>query len=519
MKRTILFHAIIRGLVLLLGTMSAIAQTNSYQQTNLVSDMAGAAVHTDSKLINPWGISFVPGQPFWVADNNSGYSTIYDANGVTLLAPVLIPAPPGDVSPATPTATVINTTGGFLVGGVSSQFLFVTEDGTISGWNGTGNAILAVDHSTAGAVYKGMAILSPACCAPYLVVANFHSGLIEPYTQSFAPLAPPGSFTDPNLPAGYAPFNIQQVGSQVFVTYAVQDTAKHDPVNAAGNGIVDIFDLEGNFVKRFASNGPLNSPWGVVQASASFGQFSNDILIGNFGDGTINAFDPATGNSLGQLKDQTGAIITNASLWALVFGAGGTGDTNTLYFTAGLADEGHGLFGAISAAAAPTLDYSVTATPQSTTLTAGGSANFTVTITPANGFNSTVTLSCAAPAGVTCTLNPATVTPGAGALTSMLTATTSTSVQRYGQLKVMGRLLAGVGLFGCFFAGAGRSRRGLYSLLLAGFASTLIAGSLVASTGCGGGSSSQANRGTASIVVTATSGALSHTTTINLTVQ
>ena len=519
MKRKILFHATIFGFVLLLGTMCAIAQTNSYQQTNLVSDMAGAAAHTDSKLINPWGISFVPGQPFWVADNNSGYSTIYDANGVTQLAPVLIPAPPGDASPATPTGTVINTTGAFLVGGVSSQFLFVTEDGTISGWSGTGSATLAVDHSSAGAVYKGMAILSPACCAPFLAVANFHSGLIEAYTESFAPLTPPGSFTDPNLPAGYAPFNIQQVGSFVFVTYAVQDAAKHDPVNAAGNGIVDIFDLEGNFVGRFASNGVLNSPWGVVKASANFGQFSNDVLIGNFGDGTINAFDPSTGTSLGQLKDQTGAVITNASLWALVFGAGGTGDANTLYFTAGLANEGHGLFGAISAAAAPTLDYSVTANPQNATVTAGGSANFTLTITPANGFNSTVTLSCAAPTGVTCTLNPATVTPGAGAVTSMLTATTSTSVQHYGRLKVMGTLLAGVGLFGCFFAGAGGSRRGLYSLLLAGFASTLIAGSLLASTGCGGGSSTQANRGTASIVVTATSGALSHTTTINLTVQ
>lgn len=360
-------------------------------------------------------------------------------------------------------------------------------------------------------------MLSPACCATYLVVANFHSGLIEPYTQSFAPLAPPGSFTDPNFPAGYAPFNIQQVGNQVFVTYAVQDPAKHDPVNAAGNGIVDIFDLEGTFVKRFASNGTLNSPWGVLQASTSFGQFSNDILIGNFGDGTINAFDPATGDRLGQLKDQTGATIVNGSLWALVFGAGGTSDTNTLYFTAGLADEGHGLFGAITAAAAASLDYSLTATPQNATVAAGESANFTLTITPANGFNSTVTLSCVAPTSVTCTLNPTTVTPGAGAVTSMLTATASTSVQHYGQLKVMGTLLAGVGLFGCFFAGAGRSRRGLYSLLLSGFASTLIAGSLLASTGCGG--SSQANRGTASILVTATSGALSHTTTINLTVQ
>jgi hypothetical protein len=207
----------------------------------------------------------------------------------------------------------------------------------------------------------------------------------------------------------------------------------------------------------------------------------------------------------------------NASLWALVFGSGGTGDTNTLYFTAGLANEGHGLFGAITATAVPTADYSLRADPQATTVAAGGSANFTLTITPANGFNSLVTLRCAAPTGVTCAFNPATVTPGAGAATSMLTATTSPPVQRYGRLKVMGPLFAGVGLFGCFLVGVGKSRWGLYSLLLTGIASTLIAGSLLASTACGGGT--QANRGSASIVVTATSGALSHSTTINLTVQ
>jgi uncharacterized protein (TIGR03118 family) len=516
-RRKNLFHSTILGLVLLLGLVNAIAQTNSYQQTNLVSDMAGAASHTDSKLINPWGISFIPGQPFWIADNNSGYSTIYDANGVSQFS-VVIPAPPGDTAPATPTGTVANTTSGFVLGGAPSQFLFVTEDGTISGWNGTGNAILAVDHSTAGAVYKGMAILSPACCATYIVVANFHSGVIEPYTQGFAAYAPPGSFTDPNLPTGYAPFNIQPVGNQVFVTYAVQDQAKHDPVNAAGNGIVDVFDLEGNFMKRFASNGPLNAPWGVVEASASFGQFSNDILIGNFGDGTINAFD-AMGNFLGPLKDQTGATITNASLWALVFGAGGTGDVNTLYFTAGLANEGHGLFGAITAAAAQTADYSVSASPQNATVVAGQSATFTVSVAPANGFTATVSLSCVAPTGVTCTLNPATVTPTTGAVTSMLTASTSSSVQRYGRVGVMSTIFMGLGLFGCIIAGAGASRRRLLSLLLGGLASVLITGSLLASTGCGGSSSSQMNRGTASIVVTATSGALSHTTTINLAVQ
>jgi uncharacterized protein (TIGR03118 family) len=513
--RKSLFTTIL-GLVFSFSITSTVAQTNSYQQTNLVSDMAGVANHTDPKLINPWGISFFPGQPFWISDNNSGYSTVYDANGVTQLAPVLIPAPPGHAS-ATPTGTVINTTNGFKVGGAPSQFLFVGEDGTISGWNGTGNAILALDHSAAGAVYKGLAILSPACCATYLAVANFHSGLIETYTQNFDLLAPPGSFTDPGLPTGYAPFNIQQVGSFVFVTYAVQDAAKHDPVNTAGNGIVDIFDLEGNFVIRFASNGVLNSPWGVVKASASFGQFSNDILIGNFGDGTINAFD-ANGNAVGQLKDQTGTTITNASLWALVFGAGGTGDTNTLYFTAGLANEGHGLFGAITAAAVATADYSLQASPASATVAAGGSTSFTLTLTPANGFNSTVTLSCTAPTGIVCTLNPATITPGAGAPTSMLTATASSTVQHYGRLGVMGTLFTGLGLFGCFFASVKASRRRLFSLVLGGVAGLLILGTMLVSTGCGS-SSSQANRGTASILVTATSGALSHTTTINLTVQ
>jgi len=368
-------------------------------------------------------------------------------------------------------------------------------------------------------VYKGLAVLSPACCATYLVVANFHSGLIEPYTQAFIPLAPPGSFTEPNLPAGYAPFNIQQVGSRVFVTYAMQDHAKHDPVNAAGNGIVDIFGLEGNFVKRFASNGTLNSPWGVTQASAGFGQFSDDILIGNFGDGTINAFDPTSGTFLGQLKDQAGATITNVSLWGLVFGVGGTEDSNTLYFTAGLAHEGHGLFGAITAAASPTLDFSVTATPQSATVVAGEAAHFTLTITPANGFANTVALTCAAPMGVACTLNPSTVTLGTGAVTSIMTATTSVSLKPAARVNGTTTRLAGMCLFGFFFVGAGRSRRGLCSLLLACFTGTLIAGSLLVSTGCGGSSSGQENRRTASIVVTATSGTLRHTSTTNLTVQ
>ena len=257
-------------------------------------------------------------------------------------------------------------------------------------------------------------------------------------------------------------------------------------MNAAGNGIVDIFDLEGNFVKRFASNGMLNSPWGVTQASASFGQFSNDILIGNFGDGTINAFDPTSGTFLGQLKDQAGAGITNTSLWGLVFGAGGTGDSNTLYFTAGLAHEGHGLFGAITAAASPELDFSVAATPQSATVAAGEAAHFTLTIAPANGFADTVALSCAAPTGVACTLDPPTVNPGSGAATSIMTVTTSVSLPPSARLNATARRPAGVGLLGFLFVGRGGQRRGLVFSSVVLLHGPLIAGSLLVSTGCGG---------------------------------
>ena len=515
MKSKFLFCATV--LAVTIWAQAARAQATPYQQTNLVSDMAGAANHTDPNLINPWGISFYPGQPFWIADNNSGHSSVYDANGDLELT-VLIPAPPGDTSPSTPTGTVINTTSGFVVGGVTSQFLFDSEDGTISGWNGTGNAILAVDNSAGGAVYKGLALLSPADTKPYLAATNFNSGTIDTYSESFSTVATTGSFTDPNLPAGYAPFNIQQIGNQVFVTYAVQDAAKHDPVNGPGNGVVDVYDLDGNFVKRFATGGMLNSPWGVVQASANFGGFSNAILIGNFGDGTINAFDPAAGNFLGQLQDSSSHVVTNASLWALVFGAGGTGDPNTLYFTAGLANEGHGLFGAI-AVSSGTSDFSVSSNPPSGTVSAGGSMNFAITVTPENGFTGSVSFSCAAPTGFTCSLSPSSITVAANAANTTLTVTAQPGVQHYGQAGLMGVLLTGAGLFGCFFAGV-RTRRRLFSLALGAIASLLVVGTVLVSTGCGSSSSNTSmNLGTGSIVVSATAGALTHTTTVNVTVQ
>jgi len=507
-------------LVFSFGAASALAQTNSYQQTNLVSDMAGVANNTDPKLLNPWGISFFPGQPFWIADNKSGYSTIYDANGVAQApSPILIPAPSGDTSPATPTGTVINQTEGFKVNAFPSQFLFDTGDGTISGWYLSGNAILVVNRASTGAVYTGLAMITNAT-GSFLLATNFNSGQIDVFDSNFNLVTLAGSFTDPTLPAGYAPFGIQPIGSQVFVTYALQNAAKNKATAGAGNGYVSVFDVNGNFVSRFASTGTLNAPWGVVQASANFGSFSNDILIGNFGDGTINAFD-ANGNFLGQLKDQTGAVISNGALWGMVFGAGGTGDPNTLYFTAGFAEGGHGLFGALAATTVGTADFSFASSPQSGTVNGGGSMNFTLTVTPANGFSNLVSFSCVAPAGITCAFNPASVTPAGGAVTTTLTATAAppSGSQPYAAPKLMGMALTGLGVFGCFFAGAGANRRRLFSLLLGGFASLLIAGTLLASTGCGSSGSTKTNPGPASIVVTAQSGALTHMTTISLTVQ
>jgi uncharacterized protein (TIGR03118 family) len=334
-------------------------QVTAYRQVNLVSDISGRAANIDRSLINPWGVAFKPGFPFLVSANKRGVVRAFDPSGFAVSpTSFAIPVPTGTQPPGAPTAIVYDFTSNFQTHTATAQFIVASENGTISVWCCVDNdflqiAISAVDNSSRGAIYKGLAILTPECCAPFLAVTNFHSGDVEAYTPLFNALAPPGSFTDPNLPAGYAPFGIQVIGNQVFISYALQDRAKRNPVVGAGNGLVDIFDQEGNFVRRFASHGPLNAPWGMVKASGNFGSFSNAILIGNVGDGTINAFNPVTGNFLGTLSHANGKPIINRGLWGLVFGAGGTGDPNTLYFTAGLSREAHGLFGAISVKSKP----------------------------------------------------------------------------------------------------------------------------------------------------------------------
>ena len=319
-----------------------------YEQHNLVSDISGVADYLDSNLVNPWGITSSSTSPFWISDNNTGVSTIYNGSGQPNALIVTIPPPSGGTSPSSPTGVVFNGSSDFS----GAHFIFATEDGTIAGWTSGTVAALKVDNSGLGAVYTGLAIGSNIS-GNFLYAANFSTGTIDVYDTNYNQAFLAGSFTDPNLPAGYAPFNIKNIGGKLYVTYALQDTSKQDAVAGAGNGIVDVYDTNGNLLQRLVSQGGyLNAPWGIVLAPSIFGDFSNELLIGNFGDGSINAFDPLTGNFIGQMLDSMGNPLSIEGLWGLIVGNGGNGgDVNTLYFTAGISGGGniedHGLFGSL----------------------------------------------------------------------------------------------------------------------------------------------------------------------------
>lgn len=351
------------AMLLSMGMLTSTAQAQSlhqdrsfYQQTNLVSDTPGLAPVTDPNLINPWGLVAGPTTPFWVSDNNSGFSTLYTAQGQIVPLVVTIPVAPG--SPAgtlgSPDGIVFNGKSEFNVteNGKSGPalFIFSTEDGTISGWNPNvdlTNAILTVNNSPA-AVYKGLALASTHF-GDFLYAANFRAGTIDVFNTNFAPVHFFGHFRDPFMQRGFAPFNITSSNHLLYVTYAKQDAAKHDDVAGPGNGFIDVFDDFGDFLFRLVSRGHLNSPWGMAIAPNNFGQFSGDLLVGNFGDGHINVYDPFTGRFMGMLRDQHHRPIVNEGLWSLTFGSGAqaNGPTNTLFFTAGIGNGNHGLFGQI----------------------------------------------------------------------------------------------------------------------------------------------------------------------------
>ena len=321
------------------------ARADTYSWTNLQSDIAGVATHVDPNLVNPWGMAVSPNGTIWVSDNGTGVSTLYHQDGTAVPLVVTIPTAARNKEGGNPTGIVFNSTPFFKVSlngnSLPGIFIFVSEDGSISGWNPNldpTHAIIAVDNGTnkgsKRAIYKG-ATLGVANGHNFLYVTNFHTARVETYDENFQQVNPTG-FVDGTLPAGYAPFGIRNINGQIFVTYALQDAKKEDDVAGPGNGFVNVFDTSGNFIHRLVSKGHLNAPWGLALEEA------DELWIGNFGDGIINNYNPTTGAFLGTINRADGTPLQFDGLWdMLVLGDG-------VYFTAGIADEEHGLFGLIT---------------------------------------------------------------------------------------------------------------------------------------------------------------------------
>jgi uncharacterized protein (TIGR03118 family) len=329
---------------------------NSYAETILVSDGFVTADTTDANLVNAWGIAASAAGPWWVSDNHSGKSTLYNGTGA---AQALIVDVPGD-----PTGIVFYGGTNFIVSnGVdsgSALFLFASEDGTISGWSPgvpppppSTQAQVVVNNSASGAIYKGIAYATTTD-GDRLYATDFHNGKVDVFDGAFAPVSTAGAFVDPKIPRGYAPFGIQNIAGHIFVTYAKQDANKEDDLHGQGLGFISVFDTSGQFLSRLVSHGRLNAPWGMALAPDNFGKFSGDLLVGNFGDGKILAYQLTVGLKKGLprgiLRGQNKKPIVIDGIWGIGFGNGASsGATNALYFAAGPQDETHGLFGKVEA--------------------------------------------------------------------------------------------------------------------------------------------------------------------------
>ncbi len=342
-------------LLVFIGSLSA---QNSYYVHNLVSDLAGMADHVDPNLINPWGNGFSSGSPFWIANNGTGTSTLYEDDGTAIPLVVKIPAAAGATTPGKVTGVIYNgNANAFEISGQTPTFIFCSEDGVISAWSSKvnmTNAQVLVDNSASGAQYDGCT-LGGTATAPMLYAADFGTGKVVAWDMDMKPVTAIG-FENSDIPSSFVPFNIQNVGGLLYVTYASHSDPPSQPgtppsgyATAAG-GYVSTYDMIGSLIGNMSGQTLFNAPWGVAMAPATFGKYANMILIGNFGDGRINAFDPSTGALMGTLEDATGNPIAIDGLWSLNFGNGKVSDSATLYFTAGIQNETHGLFGSIQAA-------------------------------------------------------------------------------------------------------------------------------------------------------------------------
>jgi len=361
-SRSAFMLVLLAGFVLSSGNL---VYAQHYVQTNLVSDQPGATT-MDPNLVNPWGLSRSSTSPWWVSDNGAGVATLYDGSGTPFPtgSPLVVTIPPatGGTS-GVPTGTVFNGTPDFeITTGHPAKFIFVTEDGTISGWNGGGSAVvMSTDEK---AEYKGAAIAS-LHGVNFLYVTNFKRGRIDVYDSHFMRVKHMGEkhkgderfeFEDERIPRGFSPFNVQNIGGDLYVTFAKVDPATFDDVKGAGLGFVDVFSPDGRLLRRLQHGPWLNAPWGVALAPGDFGAFSHHVLVGQFGSGEIAVYDAVTGRFVGKVKDDMDNVLVIDGLWALSFGNGqNAGPLNTLFFTAGIDDEAHGLFGTLTAVPAEQL--------------------------------------------------------------------------------------------------------------------------------------------------------------------
>jgi uncharacterized protein (TIGR03118 family) len=341
------------------GAAQAQSGANSYRVVNLVSNVAGVAEQTDPGMVDPWGFSN-PGSPFWLSDHGSGLSTVYAGTGVPNANVIVTIPAAGGSGTGKPTGQVQNSAGAAfkLSNGGNASFIFASEDGLITAWNNAIGKIaeIKIDNSSTKAVYKGLAI-GTSDAGGTLYGANFRSGKIDTWGPGLVPVTLAGSFADSQVPSGYAPFNIWNIGNKLYVEYAKQDKDQFLDAGGPGTGYVAVFDLNGNLITHLISGGVLNSPWGVAIAPAGWGTFGGALLVGNYGDGRINAFDATTGAFLGTLQDTDGNAVAISGLWGMVFGTGTRADVNTLYFCAGIPNGSstpRGLLGTIAPPSAVT---------------------------------------------------------------------------------------------------------------------------------------------------------------------
>jgi uncharacterized protein (TIGR03118 family) len=482
----------------------------------------------DPTLINPWGVSIGP--QFWIDSPGSGFSLVDDASGNKNFA-VAVPSAKSTSPHGSPAGTIYNANPAlFPITGGYAQFLFGTLDGTIAAWNpNTPEAVTVINNSPQGASYTDIAVDNTAD-GTFLLAANFAAAKVDVFNSNFTPANLTGSFSDPAIPSGFSPFGIHAIGGKIFVTYAQLNAQGRENVGA-GLGYVDAFDTEGNLIKSAISKGNLNAPWGMALAPAGFGSLGGDLLVGNFGDGVVNAYDPNTFALIGQVQNASGMPIVNSGLWEIVFGSNGAGDPNTLYFAAGINGEKDGLFGSIAVASSGAGSANFTFTSSASTLSVSSSQPGTATLSlgSQNGFSGPVTLSCSGlPASTSCSFGSSSVTLTSSATQSVavtIAEVPSTSPNPYSAAQPSrahpAMMLAFLGPLA--FLGLVRIRRRsllLRTFLFVGFISCLAFGV----GGCGSsnspaGATTTGTPQTVQVTINATSGYVTHSIPLTITFQ